>query len=143
MAEKITQQSRINGRKNLQMLEDDLKRKQLFLEKQKKEMFQKEDLFFSQQVGKYFKSKSGKRFFKILSHEKESPYVIRCGIFYIDFFDLKDRVEHKDKPTTCYNVFGQDFETQEITEDEYYSALRNSSPKTKTLANANPTEDLI
>ena len=130
MAEKITQQSRINGRKNLQMLEDDLKRKQLFLEEQKKELFQKEELFFSQQVGKYFKSKNGKRFFKILSYERESPYW-DCGVFDIDFFDL-NKEEQKDKPTTCYNVFGHDFETQEITEDEYYSALSNSSPKTET-----------
>jgi len=142
MAEKIIQQSRINGRKNLQILEDNLKRRQLFLEEQKKEMFQKEELFFSQQVGKYFKSKSGKRFFKILSYDSESPYA-ECGVFYIDFFDLNYREEQKDKPTTCYNVFGHDFETQEITEDEYYSALSNSSPKTKTLANANPSEDLI
>ena len=130
MAEKITQQSRINGRKNLQMLEDDLKRKQLFLEEHKKELFQEEELFFSQQVGKYFKSKSGKRFFKILSYERESPYC-GCGVFDIDFFDLNEK-EQKDKPTTCYNVFRHDFETQEITEDEYYSALSNSSPKTET-----------
>ena len=130
MNQKITQQSRINGRKNLQMLEDDLNRKQLFLEEQKKELFQKEELFFSQQVGKYFKSKSGKRFFKILSYERESPYC-DCGVFDIDFFDLNEK-EQKDKPTTCYNVFGHDFETQEITEDEYYSALSNSSPKTET-----------
>jgi len=93
-------------------------------------VFQKEELFFSQQVGKNFKSKSGKRFFKILSYERESLYC-ECGVFDIDFFDLKDRIEHKDKLTTCYNVFSHDFETQEITGDEYHSALRNQSPQTQ------------
>ncbi len=124
----ITQQSRINARKNIQALEKDLKRKQLFLEKENKGMFQKEELFFSQQVGKYFKSKSGNRFFKILYYERELPYW-ECGGFNVNYFDLKDRIEHKKKSTTCYNVFSNDFEAQEITEDEYYSALKDNQIK--------------
>jgi len=118
----ITQQSRINARKNIKALEVDLKRRKLFIEKKQKEIYKEEEIFFSQQVGKYFKSKSGKRFFKILNYERESLYC-ECGVFYIDFFDLKDRIEHKHKLTTCYNVFGHEFETQEITEDDYYSTL--------------------
>ncbi len=81
----ITQQSRINARKNIQALKEDLKRKQLFLRKENKEMFQKEELFFSQQVGKYFKSKSGKRFFKILYYKRELPYW-ECGGFNVNYF---------------------------------------------------------
>ena len=138
---KITQQSRINGRKNINLLEEDLTRKRLFIKKQWKEILQREELFFAQQIGKYFKSESEKRFFKILSYERDSPYC-DCGVFDINFFDLKDRIEHKDKSTTCYNVFGHSFEIIEISKEVYYNILKNKKedgiPPTNELAGILP-----
>ena len=121
---KITQQSRVNGRKNINQLEEDLERKKSFLKKQWEEISQIEELFFSQQVGKYFKCKTLMRFFKILSYKRNSPYC-DCGTFDIDFFDLKDKIEYKNKQTTCYNVFGHSFMLQEIKESEYYNIINS------------------
>lgn len=120
----ITQQSRINARKNIKLLEEDLARRRLLIKNKWKKILQNEELFFSQQVGNYFKSKSN-RFFKILSYEKPSVYS-DCGDFNIDFFDLKDKIETKDKLTTCYNVFRCSFEIIKINEKEYYNVLRQN-----------------
>ena len=114
----ITLLSRRNSRKLLNQLEEDLERRKKVIENQKNYISKKEEEFFSEQVGKYFESKSGKRFFKILSYEKEG-YQGEWGVYNINYFDLKDKIEHKDKLTTYYTVFGLDFEIQEITEKEY------------------------
>ncbi len=55
------------------------------------------------------------------------------GGFNVNYFDLKDRIEYKNKSATCYNIFSHDFETQEITGDEYYSALKDNQIKMKPI----------
>jgi hypothetical protein len=110
-------------KENLKVEEENLKIKKDLLKKQEKEMYKKEEDFFSKQVGKYFKSKSGKRFFHILCYGFSSYY--NYGLFEVKYYDLGNNIE-KSVPISVYSVFGLDFETKEITEEEYLKNLKEN-----------------
>jgi hypothetical protein len=98
-------------RENLEFKEENLKRKQDLLEKEKYEIHKKEINFFPKQVGKYFKTKSGERFFKILDYDGK--------IFEVKYYNLGDNVE-KTFNISVYNIF----EIEEISEEEYFKNLK-------------------
>jgi hypothetical protein len=107
----------------LKALEEELESKKEFVKEEQEIMYKKEKDFFSKQVGKYFKTKSGKRFLKILDYGITSHN--NHNIFDVKYYDLGDKIE-KSYFTSVYSVFGFDFEfeTQEITEEEYLKNLK-------------------